>query len=208
MNRIKAAILSCWEKNDTTSRALPPDPIWLSTDIQALHQSKDHGMTSFDQEEIIKAGGIECWVGVEYVRRLNVEPEDQSTYQQKASCNELGHRAKKSRNYTKEIRVTKVAIGLTQLEVNWARIRTMLGWIEGPNNDLELRQAVALLGLTVESFDGSSSYDKTGRWYRLVSRGRKHYTLKDESSASEDEVANYALTAFNNKDYLRSGRDN
>ncbi|CAL9780258.1 unnamed protein product, partial [Musa acuminata subsp. burmannicoides] len=52
-----------------------------------------------------------CWAGMEHVRRLDVEPEDRSTYRQKASGHRFGYRAKKSKNYTKEIEVA---------DVNWS----------------------------------------------------------------------------------------
>ena len=45
---------------------------------------------------------------MEHIKRLDVEPEDQSTYRQKASGHGFGHRAKKNENYAKEIEVTKV----------------------------------------------------------------------------------------------------
>ena len=48
------------------------------------------------------------WVGVEHIRRLDIEPEDRSTCQQKTSGREFGHRAKNNGNCTKEIGVAKV----------------------------------------------------------------------------------------------------
>ena len=51
-----------------------------------------------------------CCAEGKHVRRLDVEPEDRSMYRQKALGHEFGHRAKKSRNCTKKIRVA---------EVNW-----------------------------------------------------------------------------------------
>ena len=44
---------------------------------------------------------------MEHVRRLDVEPEDQSTYQQKASGHGFGHRAKKSGYCAKDIGVVE-----------------------------------------------------------------------------------------------------
>ena len=49
-----------------------------------------------------------CWVKEEHVRRLDVEPEDQSMYQQKVLSHRFEHHAKKSENYAKEIEVEEV----------------------------------------------------------------------------------------------------
>ena len=42
-----------------------------------------------------------------HFRRLDVEPEDQLTYRQKASGHRFEHRAKKSRYYAKDIGVAE-----------------------------------------------------------------------------------------------------
>ena len=66
------------------------------------------------QEALIKERQLKqeesCWARVEHVRRLDVEPENRLTYRQKALGHKFGHRAKKSRNYAKDIGVA---------EVNW-----------------------------------------------------------------------------------------
>ena len=64
---------------------------------------------NIDQGETIKVGES-CWAGVEhveYVKRLDVEPKDQSTYRQKGSGHRFEHQTKKSRYCAKDIGVTK-----------------------------------------------------------------------------------------------------
>ena len=60
-------------------------------------------LTLIKKGNLIKVGGIERWVGVKHVRRLDIELEDQLTYQQKASCHDFGYQARRIRYFTKEI---------------------------------------------------------------------------------------------------------
>ena len=60
---------------------------------------------SFNQGETIKVGRIMLGRSGTYQK---VASKDRSTYRQKASGHGFGHRAKKSKNYTKEIRVAEV----------------------------------------------------------------------------------------------------
>ena len=66
------------------------------------------------KDKLIKAGGIRRWAGVEYVKKLDVGPEDRSTYRWKALCREFGHRVKVSNIAPRRLEVAGVNMPIGQ----------------------------------------------------------------------------------------------